>query len=121
MRGRLLTNGILSLVGLILFIVIVVLKVEIIELNNSNPMHTWNQQDYANAVNSDNLFPVYAAMLSILILVNIATFVMGIITLSMRKHDGARGLTIASGILGIFSGMLGVGAIISFIGFEKAK
>ena len=119
MRGRLLTNGILSVAGLILFIFYIVMLVEIANgkdvystVGNNN--HYWS--------NSGTKYEIWALLsLIALIFTNIATFIMGIVTLATQKHDNAKGLTIASGILGIFSGLLGVGAIISFIGYGKAK
>ena len=121
MRGRLLTNGILSSIGITLFIIVVSLSVEMHNLNSSINGVPIKQWDYVNTVNVDNLYIAYVVMLTLMIFVNIATFVMGIITLSMNKNNNARGLTIASGVLGILSGMLGAGVIVSFIGFAKAK
>jgi hypothetical protein len=47
---------------------------------------------------------------------------MGIITLSMEKHEKVIGLTIASGIIAILGGLFIVNAIVSFIAvFQISK
>lgn len=44
---------------------------------------------------------------------------MGIITLAMISHANQRGLGIASGVIGVLGGIIGVNAIVSFIGAAK--
>ncbi len=52
-------------------------------------------------------------------LVSIVSFIMGILTLCLEKHKEAEDLTIVSGILTLFSGFFGVGAVVSFIAVYK--
>ena len=124
MRGRLITNGILSLGFLIGVIIYLVLKSKY-----SDPVWQMNHLDWVNQhIDASSTlasgktmlrmpFMSYAAVLLFLI----SSFVMGIVTLSMAKHESARGITIASGVLAILGGVMGAGAIVSFIGAYKAK
>ena len=113
MKGRLLTNGILSIIGLILFIILIIIVIDVKKIQYND--------GYQGVLKAVNTGVSYTVILVSMIFVNIAAFIMGIITLSMKKSPDASGLTITSGILGIFSGLLGIGAIVSFIGFAKAK
>ena len=121
MRGRLITNGILSLGVLIGAIIYWVLK-----SRYSSPVWQAGNIDWVR----ENMWSNNAAMpmfrmpfmsYSAIIFFFIASFVMGIVTLSMAKHENARGLTIASGVLAILGGVIGAGAIVSFIAAYKAK
>lgn len=94
MRARFITNGVLALVEL-LGIIMIIAGV------------------YSESLTAAIFGYLLAAMLAI------ANFVMGVITLAMVQSANQRGLGIASGVLAIFGGVLGVNAIVSFIGAAK--
>lgn len=96
MRARFITNGVLALVGLFGVIIAIV-------------------RDYGD--NSALLMAgfVFAGIAAF------ANFVMGVLTLSLIGGAKNKGLGIASGVLAIFGGVLGVNAIVSFIGAHKEK
>ena len=95
MKARFLTNMILSASQLVIGIFLIIF------LDNENSV---------------------IAFATILTLLTIASFVMGIVTLAMPKGE-TRGLGIASGVTTLipYSSMIGAAAIVSLIGYLKQK
>ena len=117
MKGRLIANGILSLVWTVIFIIIISLfisAVKDVEVDaNGHAKHV------SGATASK--FAGAGLLWAILVIVGIAQLVMGIVTLSTEKSEHAKGLTIASGILAILAGAFGAGCIVSFIAAKKVS
>lgn len=96
MRARFITNGVLALVELFGLIMAIA-------------------GDYSQNWTLSLWGFVFAGIAAL------ANFVMGVITLSLISSAKNRGLGIASGVLALFGGVLGVNAIVSFIGANKEK
>ena len=112
MKARLLTNTILQLLSPIFLIVFFV------------SIFQWIRHIGDSAVTIDELYNeflrwiIYISISGVLAL---ASTIMGIVTLAMDKDPKVKGLTIASGILGIFGGAFFAGAIVSLIALLKLK
>ncbi|NQZ66283.1 MAG: hypothetical protein HRT99_03650 [Mycoplasmatales bacterium] len=94
MKNRLITNGIINLIMTILLLTLIAGALF----------------DMSSSLMS-NIVKIFGAF-------SLPSLIMGIVTLAMKRHPSAKGLTIASGILGILS-IPFAGAIVSFIGVHK--
>ena len=124
MRARLITNGALSVITSILWIISIVSLYKSV----TSTVSFINSDDNGSALLTSFSEPSSGAIFSFAIsyfLIFITWFVnviMGIITLSMEKHEKVIGLTIASGIIAILGGLFIVNAIVSFIAvFQISK
>lgn len=117
MRGRLITNGVLSIFASITLIIYIsmIMKTTIDVIFNEN---VDNIHEHINDIQMNYAVIISGAFYSIF---HLASLIMGIITLSLEKHKNAKGLTMASGILAILGGCFFAGTIVSFIGVAKAK
>ncbi len=112
MKARLLTNTILQLLSPIFLVVFFV------------SMFQWIADATYGTLDKDGLYNellrwiIYISISGVLAL---ASTIMGIVTLAMDKDPKVKGLTIASGILGIFGGAFFAGAIVSLIAVLKLK
>ena len=119
MKGRLITNGVLSLLASVFALIAFALLVSMSGEKHYDNLNQWNtahEKDVKGKIGVSVLLLLAAGALMF------ASFIMGIVTLSTEKSEHARGLTIASGILGILSGFFGAGiagCIVSFIGVYK--
>ena len=107
MKGKLITNGILSLLTLLGTILSII----------------WIIQETKSTTMSDGYghLIILVVGLPMSIMSRIASLVMGIITLATKSNAGdKRGITTASGVLGILGGLYGVNAIVSFIAAKGA-
>ena len=125
MRGRLIANMILQLLSSILFILFISNFVKSIQdvvddypiYNHNNDFFSYSYTSHRhNALNGSWLIYLW-----LWITVNLPTFIMGIVTLAMQKDPKVRGLTIASGILGILSGGFFSGFIVSLLAVIKTS
>ncbi|NQZ66282.1 MAG: hypothetical protein HRT99_03645 [Mycoplasmatales bacterium] len=95
MKSRLITNGILNIIiSTIIFIGIII--------------------DFVGEPKGFRV--VFQFILSS---IYIASLIMGIVTLAMKRHPSAKGLTISSGILAILGFIPVSCAVVSFIGVHK--
>ncbi len=121
MKGRLITNGVLSLIATICVIAVVAIAIAAAGSAQHTETDPWGRTIRSYNGNGDKV--VVAGWLWILSgFATIAAFVMGIVTLAMQKHQNVRGLTITSGVLGILTWIpfIGIAAVIvSFIGAYK--
>ena len=111
MKGKLITNGILSIVWFIGFIM---MMVAVANVKNEVVQTPYGIAIVKTASLSDAWY--WLAGLSIFIISGIASFVMGIVTLASKNKSG---LAVASGVIAILSGLFGVNSIVSFIGASK--
>ena len=129
MRGKFITNAILSLIVLIGWIVLIVAikdAIDGVDDNGVSGHYEYNSYGTRYWVDGDlndetwDDIKVGALSYVAIIIGGIASFVMGIVTLATYKPDHVRGLAITSGVLGIFGGLFGINIIISIIGAVKA-
>lgn len=123
MKGRFITNGILSAIGMIGFIMFIagVVSASKDATTTSINYDYWGNADFSSDLSSHAWTDLSYAVAGIIIygLTAFASFVMGIVTLAMIGRANQRGLGIASGVIAILGGLFGVNAIISFIGAAK--
>jgi len=124
MRGRLITNMILQLLSSILFILFISNFVK--NMNDVVGNYSiYNHGDLFSFSYSSNMHHSFSGKWTIYlwlwITINLPTLIMGIITLAMKKDPKVKGLTIASGILGILSGGFFSGFIVSLIAVIKTS
>lgn len=117
MRGRLLTNGILSIAAVVFWVIAIV---SLVKAAQHTTYDSIDNRYYVTKEASGGLVSFGISYLFIFGLW-IANLVMGIVTLAMPKNDSVRGLTIASGVLAILGGVFGVNAIVSFIAYDNSE
>ncbi len=126
MKGRLITNGVLSLVANILAFVSIILLISAMgEISKHTNVDENGVRQLDPGYEGEDVLGIIAGgtlLFWVSWLIVFATIIMGIVTLSMHKREEVRDLTITSGILAILSGIpfVGIaGAIVSFIGAYK--
>ena len=111
MKGKLITNGVLSLLSMIGLILMVLFF-----MKTANAIN--NGED--SEVVAERFLKMLLLGSALLGIFGIASLVMGIVTLATMGENKS-GLVIASGILCILGGALGINAIVSFIAASKVS
>ena len=111
MKGKLITNGVLSLVWLVGIIMIIValtkVKTEVVQTNfGTLAVKTFQVSDAW----------YWLGGIVIITISGLTSFIMGIVTLASKNKSG---LAIASGVIAILSGLFGINSIVSFIAASK--
>ena len=111
MKGKLITNGVLSLLSMIGLILMVSFSIKSTKAINTG--------EYSEA-DIRRLSVMFSLCCFEFWSLKIASLVMGIVTLSTMGKNKS-GLVIASGVLGILGGVFGSNAVVSFIAASKVS
>lgn len=119
MKARFITNGVLSLLTFIGWILLIVAAVKLSSNEGYYETDAWGNRNWVN--DDTTITSAGFGLVGILFIAigSLASLVMGIVTLAMIGGANQRGLGIASGVLGILGGLFGINAIVSFIGAAK--
>ena len=112
MKGKLITNGVLSLLSMIGLILMVSFSIK-------SSTKAINTGEYSEA-DIRRLSVMFSLCCFEFWSLKIASLVMGIVTLSTMGKNKS-GLVIASGVLGILGGVFGSNAVVSFIAASKVS
>lgn len=112
MKGKLITNGILSIIWLAGIIMMIV---ALSNIATETVDTTYGTIAVVKTVSVGDAW-YWLGGITIVAISGIASLIMGIITLASKNKTG---LSIASGVLAILGGAFGVNAIVSFIAASK--
>lgn len=125
MKGRFIANGVLSIIEFIGFVMFIAGVVSAAKEETQTSTYTVYNYGYGSYYSSDpdsHTWRDLGYAIAGIIIWSISAFascVMGIVTLAMINSAQQKGLGIASGVLAVLGGAIGVNAIVSFIGAKK--